>query len=131
MSDSIAITSGKGGVGKTTMSVNLAIAYKKLLNNVLLLDTDLGMANAHVLLGTNPESTLSNFINGQKELENIIIKTKSGIELVSGGAASSELLNLKNNQKIVQNNPEINKETKNNHKMGARAPILWFRGGVF
>ena len=99
MSDSIAITSGKGGVGKTTMSVNLAIAYKKLLNNVLLLDTDLGMANAHVLLGTNPESTLSNFISGQKDLENIIIKTESGIELVSGGAASSELLNLKNNQR--------------------------------
>ena len=49
MSDSIAITSGKGGVGKTTIAVNLSIAYKKLLNDVLLLDTDLGMANSHVL----------------------------------------------------------------------------------
>ena len=57
MSDSIAITSGKGGVGKTTIAVNLSIAYKLLINQVLLLDTDLGMANSHVLLGINPESS--------------------------------------------------------------------------
>ena len=66
MSDSIAITSGKGGVGKTTIAVNLSIAYKKLLNDVLLLDTDLGMANSHVLLGINPDLTLLDVMNGKK-----------------------------------------------------------------
>ena len=62
MSDSIAITSGKGGVGKTTVSVNLSIAFQKLQNKVLLLDTDLGMANSHVLLGVNPTNSIINFI---------------------------------------------------------------------
>ena len=46
MSDSIAITSGQGGVGKTTVAVNLAIAFKKLSEEIFLLDTDLGMANS-------------------------------------------------------------------------------------
>ena len=58
MSDSIAITSGKGGVGKTTIAVNLSIALKKISSEVYLLDTDLGMANSHVLLGVNPEHSI-------------------------------------------------------------------------
>lgn len=99
MSDSIAITSGKGGVGKTTMCVNLSIAYQRLLNTVLLLDTDLGMANSHVLMGLNPKKNLSNVIGGKASINDIICETPSGVELVSGGAASSELLNLNNNQR--------------------------------
>ena len=63
MSDSIAITSGKGGVGKTTVAVNLSIALKKISSEVFLLDTDLGMANSHVLLGINPEYSISDVIN--------------------------------------------------------------------
>ena len=64
MSDSLAITSGKGGVGKTTVAVNLSIAAKKLAQNIFLLDTDLGMANSHVLLGVNPDSSISDVISG-------------------------------------------------------------------
>ena len=108
MSNSIAITSGKGGVGKTTISVNLSIAYKKLLNHVLLLDTDLGMANSHVLLGINPKYSLSNVLNGAKQLNEIIEKTESGVELVSGGTATSELLNLENEKRFLVLN-EIDK----------------------
>ena len=99
MSDSIAITSGKGGVGKTTLCVNLSIAFKKLMNTVLLLDTDLGMANSHVLMGLNPKESLSRVISGNATVKDIICNTPSGVELVSGGAASSELLNLNNNQR--------------------------------
>ena len=62
MSDSIAITSGKGGVGKTTVSVNLSIALKKIASEVFILDTDLGMANSHVLLGVNPGASISEVI---------------------------------------------------------------------
>ena len=87
MSDSIAITSGKGGVGKTTIAVNLSILYKKLLNDVLLLDTDLGMANSHVLLGINPDLTLLDVMNG-KNIRDVVLKTNSGVELVFRGGCN-------------------------------------------
>lgn len=100
MSDSIAITSGKGGVGKTTISVNLSIAYNKLVNEVLLLDTDLGMANSHVLLGVNPEYTLSDVLSGNKKIEEIVEDTNSGVRLISGGSATSNLLNIENDKRF-------------------------------
>ena len=68
MSDSIAITSGKGGGGKTTFAVNLSIAQKKLTDKVFLLDTDMGMANSHVLLGINPKYSISDIISGKKKI---------------------------------------------------------------
>ena len=83
MSDSIAITSGKGGVGKTTLAVNLSIALKKISSEVFLLDTDLGMANSHVLLGVNPEYSISDVINNEKKLSEIVVPSKSGVRLYS------------------------------------------------
>ncbi|MBF92094.1 MAG: hypothetical protein CMP34_04735 [Rickettsiales bacterium] len=99
MSDSIAITSGKGGVGKTTIAVNLSIALKKISSNIFLLDTDLGMANSHVLLGINPEVSLSDVISGNKKISEIIIPCKSGINLISGGTAENNLLNIDNTKR--------------------------------
>ena len=96
MSNSIAITSGKGGVGKTTFAVNLSIAQKKLSEKVFLLDTDMGMANSHVLLGVNPQYTISDVIKGNKKISEIVIPNKSGINLISGGTASDNLLNMEN-----------------------------------
>ncbi len=96
MSDSIAITSGKGGVGKTTFAVNLSIAQKKLSEKVFLLDTDMGMANSHVLLGLNPKYSISDVISGDKKISEIIESSKNGINLISGGTASNNLLNLEN-----------------------------------
>ena len=96
MSDSIAITSGKGGVGKTTFAVNLSIAQKKLSEKVFLLDTDMGMANSHVLLGINPKFTLADVISGQKKISEIIESNKTGVNLISGGTASENLLNMEN-----------------------------------
>ena len=96
MSDSIAITSGKGGVGKTTFAVNLSIAQRKFTDQVFLLDTDMGMANSHVLLGINPKYSISDVISGEKKISEIIENYKKGIDLISGGTASNNLLNLEN-----------------------------------
>ena len=99
MSDSLAITSGKGGVGKTTVAVNLSIAAKKLAQNIFLLDTDLGMANSHVLLGVNPETSISDVISGQKKIAEVVVSCNSGISLISGGTAENNLLNLDNKKR--------------------------------
>lgn len=96
MSDSVAITSGKGGVGKTTFAVNLSVAFKKISEEVFLLDTDLGMANSHVLLGDNPKYTLADVISGKKTISEAIYKNKHGINLISGGTASNNVLNIEN-----------------------------------
>ena len=82
MSDSIAITSGKGGVGKTTIAVNLSIALKKIASSIFLLDTDLGMANSHVLLGVNPDLTIAEVISGEKKIEDVVMPSKSGVNLI-------------------------------------------------
>ena len=58
MTVSIAVTSGKGGVGKTNCAVNLSLSLTKMGKKVVLFDTDFGMANAHILLGTNPNIPL-------------------------------------------------------------------------
>ncbi|GIS17766.1 MAG: hypothetical protein CM15mP119_1700 [Alphaproteobacteria bacterium] len=64
MTVSIAVTSGKGGVGKTNCAVNLSLSLTKMGKKVVLFDTDFGMANAHILLGTNPKRTAADFLRG-------------------------------------------------------------------
>ena len=113
MSDSIAITSGKGGVGKTTFAVNLSIAQKKLTDKVFLLDTDMGMANSHVLLGVNPEFTIADVISGKKNISEVIVRNKNGINLISGGTASDNLLNMENSKRYSMLN-EIDNYMKEN-----------------
>ncbi|MBC10836.1 MAG: hypothetical protein CMP32_02865 [Rickettsiales bacterium] len=118
MSDSIAVTSGKGGVGKTTVSVNLSIALKKIASNIFLLDTDLGMANSHVLLGVNPELTIAEVISGEKKIEEVVIPTNSGINLISGGTAESNLLNVDNNKRYsILNEIDNHLEKRNDVKL--------------
>ena len=117
MSDSIAITSGKGGVGKTTIAVNLSIALKKIASSIFLLDTDLGMANSHVLLGINPDLTIAEVISGEKKIEDVVMPSKSGVNLISGGTAESNLLNVDNTKRYsilneIDNHLEKQKDVK-------------------
>jgi flagellar biosynthesis protein FlhG len=88
----IAVTSGKGGVGKTNVSVNLALAFAARGKKVLLYDADLGLANVDVMLGVIPRFTLLNVLNGQKTLKEIIVEGPGGIRLVASGSGGVQEL---------------------------------------
>ena len=94
MTTTIAVASGKGGVGKTTISVNLSLCLALQNKETLLLDADLGMANSHILLGINPKLSLDDFITGRSSIDDIITSTKDKLKFISGGSAINNLLNL-------------------------------------
>ncbi|MBL8021278.1 MAG: MinD/ParA family protein [Leptospirales bacterium] len=95
----ISITSGKGGVGKTTVSVNLAISLARAGKKVLLFDGDLGLANINVLLGIIPEHNIYEVLKGRKKLSEIIIQTSYGIDIIAGANGISQLANLNEQQR--------------------------------
>ncbi|MCK5735434.1 MAG: AAA family ATPase, partial [Spirochaetaceae bacterium] len=90
----IAVASGKGGVGKTNMSINMAIAYSRLGKKVLVLDADLGLANVNVVMGVIPKYNLYHVIRKQKTMKDIILDTPYGIQIVAGASGFSRIANL-------------------------------------
>lgn len=90
----ITIASGKGGVGKTNISTNLAIAFAKLGKKVVVMDADLGLANVNVVLGVIPEFNLYHIVRKKKTMKEIIIKTKYGIDIVAGASGFVKVANL-------------------------------------
>ena len=90
----IAVTGGKGGVGKTSVSVNLATAIASTGKRVMLLDGDLGLANVDVFLGLSPRHTMAHVLSGERTLEEIIIESPQGIQVVPGASGVAELANL-------------------------------------
>jgi len=90
----IAVTSGKGGVGKTNLSINIAIAYSRLGKKVLVLDADLGLANVNVVMGVIPKHNLYHVVRKQKEMKDIIVNTPYGIQIVAGASGFSRIANL-------------------------------------
>ena len=99
MLKALAIASGKGGVGKTTVAVNLALT-QAIKEKCLLLDADMGMANAHILLGINPEVTVREVIEGKTSLEQAIVEAPNGLKFLSGGSGITELLSIDNKKKF-------------------------------
>lgn len=90
----IAVTGGKGGVGKTNISVNLGVSLASQGKNVMLMDADLGLANVDVMLGLQPNFDLSHVLNGTRTLEEVICHGPHGLRIVpasSGIQAMSEL----------------------------------------
>ncbi|GHV11003.1 site-determining protein [Spirochaetia bacterium] len=90
----ITVTSGKGGVGKTNLSVNMALAYARLGKKVVVMDADLGLANVNVILGVIPKWNLYHVIRKQKTMKEIIVETKYGISIVAGASGFSKIANL-------------------------------------
>lgn len=91
---SIAVVSGKGGVGKTNLSVNLAIAMGQMGSRVMLMDADMGLANADLLLGVVPKHHLGHVIGGAVDLEDIVVPVEERVSLIPGGAGFSDLADL-------------------------------------
>jgi flagellar biosynthesis protein FlhG len=90
-SRSIAITGGKGGVGKSNLSVNLSLELGSLGNKVGLLDADFALANADLLCGVSPNFHLGHVIAGAKELDEIVISLAETVDLIPGGSGVEEL----------------------------------------
>lgn len=91
---SIAITAGKGGVGKSNFAVNLALELGNFGKKVLLLDADYGLANADLLCGLSPKFHLGHVVSGVKELKDITIALSENVHLVPGGSGIEELANF-------------------------------------
>lgn len=90
----IAVTSGKGGVGKSNIAVNLAYALIARGRRVLLLDADLGLANADILVGAMPSRHLGHFLAGTATLPDLIVQAPGGLAVVPGGSGIHDLLDL-------------------------------------
>ncbi len=90
----ISISSGKGGVGKTFFSVNLAARAASSGQKVLLIDADLGLANVDVMLGLSPKGTMQDLLNQNAELEDLIIDSGRGFDVLPGGNGLYELTSL-------------------------------------
>lgn len=94
-----AITSGKGGVGKTNVVANLATALRRRDRRVLAIDADLGLANLDLFLGVRPASTLADFFAGTAPLEEIILTNRDGILVMPGASGVQEITSLSADQK--------------------------------
>lgn len=95
----IAVTSGKGGVGKTSASINLAMALAQRGQEVILLDADLGLANIEVLMGLSSVYNLEHVINGQKTLPEILVRGPGGVQLVPGSSGLASIADMTDRQR--------------------------------
>ena len=90
----IAITSGKGGVGKTNVSVNLGVSLAQRGRKVALLDADMGLANVDILLGLSPQFNISHVLQGEKTLSDIMLTTSDGLKVIPASSGIQQMSEL-------------------------------------
>ncbi len=112
----VAVTSGKGGVGKSNFVLNVGIALAMMDCSVQILDADLGLANLDVLLGERPLRSLDDVVMGNARIEDIIIKTEYGVNLIPGSSGTQEMTNL--------SQPEIDKLVQSVAGVSGKADFL-------
>ncbi|MEW5774117.1 MAG: MinD/ParA family protein [Thermodesulfobacteriota bacterium] len=99
----VAVASGKGGVGKTTVSVNLALALGRAGHRVCLLDADLGLSNADILLGVLPQHTLEDVLFGGLPMEHAAMPVAGNVDLVAGNSGVLRLAELTRDKRLSLN----------------------------
>lgn len=97
----ISITSGKGGVGKTNITVNLAYLLTKMKKKTLILDADMGLANIDVILGLTPKHNLFHVLNGEKTMKEALIEGPGGIMILPSASGIQEMSDLSKGQKLT------------------------------
>lgn len=90
----LAVASGKGGVGKTNVSVNLGIALSKLGNRVLLMDADMGLANVDIMLGLQTQYNLSHVLDGEKTLREVMVDAPGGLKVIPAASGVKRMAQL-------------------------------------
>jgi len=101
MARAIAITSGKGGVGKSNLAVNLAVCLARMGRRVCLLDADLGLANADLLCGLTPRLTLEHVVSGRCRLAEAMLLAPGGFRLIPGACGVARLADLGGGQRLA------------------------------
>ena len=94
----IAVTSGKGGVGKSSVSINLAVQFARMGKKVIILDADFGLANIEVMFGVIPKYNLSDLMLNGMDIKDIITDGPEGVKFISGGSGIAKLVNLDKEQ---------------------------------
>lgn len=97
----IAITSGKGGVGKTNITANFAYVFAKMGKRILLLDADTGLANIDVILGITPKYNLCHVLSGEKTLSEAVVEGPGGIKILPASSGIQGMANLSKGQKLT------------------------------
>lgn len=105
----ITVTSGKGGVGKSNLSINLAVQFRKMGKRVIILDADFGLANIEIMFGAVPKHNLCDLINQNKNIKEIITQGPMDIGFISGGSGIAGMANLSQDYitYIIQNLAEL------------------------
>ncbi len=104
LAHALAITSGKGGVGKSTIAVNLAILLSRMGRKVALLDADMGTANVDVMCNVMPVHTLAHVVAGRREIEEIVVQAPGGFALIPGASGLAKMAALRSaeRERLVQ-----------------------------